>query len=165
MQIQRSQRGLTLACEGLKGALTVPKEQKSHSSKHSRQPDHSKPCPFASPQRLVWKVHLVSGGRHGMTGRCPVLPFLLLSVREKWATCPNVVFWCTHVYHPACCISSHHTIAGLFALHLRYPKGACHFCSGIKTPQCLPNLRWRLSDYFSVLSFSTSNVLNEWGCN
>lgn len=112
-----------------------------HSSKHSRHPGHVKSYPFASPQRLDVEsaLGLWWEARNGSQVSC--VAGLLLGAWEKWATCSGGVSWCTPVSHSACCFSSHRTIAGL------------PFCSGIKTPQCLPNRRWSLSDYFPGLGF------------
>lgn len=118
-----------------------------HSSKHSRHPGHVKSYPFASPQRLdvesalgLWCWSLVAG--------------------EEWKSgvlCCRFASWCLReVSHLLwCCVLVHSCLSPclllLFTPH--HSWSACHFCSGIKTPQCLPNRRWSLSDYFPGLGF------------
>lgn len=140
---QQSQKGAHSGRWRVKGgALPVPKGQMPHSSKHSRHPGHVKSYPFASPQRLG--VESALGLWWQTWNESQVSCVASQCLREVSS---GVVSWCSPVYHPACCFSSHRTIAGLPALHLGY------ICAGIKTPQCLPNRRWSLSDYFPGLGF------------
>lgn len=137
-----SQKGTHSGLGRVKRRLSVAKDQISHSSKHSRHPGHLKPHPFASPKRLSVESVLGLWCRHGMRVRCPGLPFCFLAFERSeppaLVLCPGAH---VSILLPACCFSSHLAIVGLLALHLRFPKAAHHFCSGVKTPRCLPNRR------------------------
>lgn len=133
-----SQKGAHSGLGRVKRRISA-KDQMSQSSKHSRHPGHLKPHPFDSPQRLSVESALGLWCRHRMTVRCPGLPFCSLVFERSEPPALSAVSWCTHVYPPACCFSSHLAIAGLLALHLRFPKAAATFVVESKPHPTVPS--------------------------
>lgn len=127
-------RGLTLTCSRLKTATSCL--QRAEVTSLQTRETNSKIRTVCFPSK-AWCGRLDVGWWKQNGRQVSCVPTLLLSIREKGATCSRVVSWCSPVCQPAICFSSNCTRAGLRALHLPCPKAACHFCGGIKTPQCL----------------------------